>query len=47
VLDPFMGSGTVGLVAGGLSRNWLGLELNPDYIAIAERRLQKELGLFR
>jgi len=32
VLDPFMGSGTVGLVAAKLKRNWLGIEINPDYV---------------
>jgi site-specific DNA-methyltransferase (cytosine-N4-specific) len=31
VLDPFMGSGTVGQVAESLGRRWFGCELNPDY----------------
>lgn len=39
VLDPFFGSGTTGLVAEKLGRNWIGCELNPEYIPIAERRL--------
>lgn len=39
VLDPFMGAGTTGLVAKKLGRNYLGIELNPAYIEIAERRL--------
>lgn len=39
VLDPFFGSGTVGLVAGRLGRGFLGLELNPDYAELARRRL--------
>ena len=39
VLDPFMGSGTVGVVAKKWERNWLGVELNPDYIAMANRRI--------
>lgn len=39
VLDPFFGSGTVGVVCRGLGRRFLGIELNPDYIEIAERRL--------
>jgi DNA modification methylase len=47
VLDPFMGSGTTGLVAAKQGRNFLGLELNPEYIVMAEKRLQTELGLFR
>ena len=39
VLDPFCGTGTVGAVASGLGRDWIGIELNPDYVALAERRL--------
>ncbi|GAB2646818.1 DNA-methyltransferase [Kribbella swartbergensis] len=39
VLDPFMGSGTVALLAERHRRNWLGIELNPAYAALAERRL--------
>jgi len=44
VLDPFFGSGTTGWVAQRLSRKWIGIELNADYIKIAEKRFaQKEL----
>lgn len=39
VLDPFFGSGTVGLVSGDLDRRYIGVELNPDYIEIAAKRL--------
>lgn len=39
VLDPFCGVGTVGLVARELRRDWLGIELNPDYVRLAEERL--------
>jgi hypothetical protein len=39
VLDPFMGSGTVALVARRLSRHYLGCDLNADYVAMANRRL--------
>ena len=39
VLDPFFGSGTTGVVALTLERRFVGIELNPDYVAIAERRL--------
>lgn len=46
VLDPFMGAGTTGLVARKLNRNFIGFELNPEYITIAEKRLSNELGLF-
>ena len=40
VLDPFMGSGTTALVAKKLKRNYIGIELNPEYIKIAEQRLR-------
>ncbi len=39
VLDPFLGSGTTARVAQALGRRWIGIELNPDYIAMAARRL--------
>ncbi|MFL6139623.1 MAG: DNA-methyltransferase [Frankiaceae bacterium] len=39
VLDPFFGTGTVGAVAANLGRDWLGIELNPAYVALAETRL--------
>jgi site-specific DNA-methyltransferase (adenine-specific) len=39
VLDPFMGSGTTALVAQRLGRDWLGIELNPDFAAQADRRV--------
>jgi site-specific DNA-methyltransferase (adenine-specific) len=39
VLDPFFGAGTVGLVAQQHGRDWLGIELNPDYIELAKTRL--------
>jgi DNA modification methylase len=39
VLDPFFGSGTVGQVAIENGRDWLGVELNPDYIKLAEKRI--------
>ena len=38
VLDPFFGSGTTGLAAQELHRHWVGIELNPEYIEIANRR---------
>ena len=43
VLDPFFGAGTVGLVATKLGRNYIGIELNPAYIKIAEKRIGQEL----
>ncbi len=44
VLDPFFGSGTTGWVAQRLGRAWIGIELNPEYIKIAEKRfIQQDL----
>jgi DNA modification methylase len=40
VLDPYMGAGTTAVVCERLSRRWVGCELNPDYAAIAERRIK-------
>ena len=45
VLDPFMGSGTTAVVAKMLGRNYIGVELNPEYIKIAEKRLRQEILL--
>lgn len=39
VLDPFFGAGTVGLVAKKHGRKWIGIELNPEYAAMAEKRI--------
>lgn len=39
VLDPFFGSGTVGVVAQQLGRRYVGIELQPDYVKIASERL--------
>ena len=43
VLDPFFGVGTVGLVARGLGRHFIGVELNPEYVREAERILSQPL----
>lgn len=40
ILDMFMGSGTTGLVALKNFRNFIGIELNPAYVKMAERRLE-------
>ena len=40
VLDPFGGAGTTGLVARNLNRHAVLIELNPDYVTIANKRLQ-------
>ena len=39
VLDPFMGAGTVGVVAERLGRRWLGIELSEEFIGLAEQRI--------
>jgi modification methylase len=39
VVDPFFGSGTTGAVAIKLGRRYLGIERNPEYVALAEARL--------
>ncbi|MGH3924906.1 MAG: DNA-methyltransferase, partial [Pseudonocardiaceae bacterium] len=39
VLDPFLGAGTVALAAEQYGRDWVGIELNADYAALAERRI--------
>ena len=46
VLDPFFGAGTTGLVADRLGREALGIELNPEYIEIARRRIEADGGMF-
>lgn len=39
VFDPFSGSGTTGLVAMSNNRNYIGTELNPEYVEISHKRL--------
>ena len=46
ILDPFMGAGTTAVVSRKLNRNYIGFELNPDYISISEKRIIQEVGLF-
>lgn len=45
VIDPFCGSGTTGAVAVHRGCNFLGIELIPEYIAMAERRIREFKGL--
>ena len=40
VLDPFIGSGTTALAAKKLGRNFIGFELNPEYMKISDKRLK-------
>ncbi|MFO0752868.1 MAG: site-specific DNA-methyltransferase [Thermodesulfovibrionales bacterium] len=44
VLDPFFGSGTVGVVCERLIRNYIGIELHPEYVALAAKRLGSKNG---
>ncbi len=39
VLDPFFGAGTVGLVAEEHDRSWIGIEVNPEFVRLAEDRI--------
>jgi len=42
VMDTFMGAGTVGVAAKRLEREYIGIELNPQYIEMAQRRIDRE-----
>lgn len=46
VLDPFGGAGTTALVADRLGRNAILIELNPEYVEIARKRLTSDAGMF-
>lgn len=49
VLDPCMGSGTAGVASAKYNRNFIGIELNPEYYKIAEKRInaaKSQLSLF-
>ena len=43
VLDPFMGSGTTGMVASQMGRHFVGIELNPAYTELAYKRIGGEI----
>lgn len=42
VADPFLGSGTTAVVASRARRNFIGCEINPEFVAIAEKRIAAE-----
>ncbi|KKM92696.1 hypothetical protein LCGC14_1215720, partial [marine sediment metagenome] len=42
VLDPFAGSGTTGIVAINEGRDFVGIELNPEYVEMAKARIKRE-----
>lgn len=46
VLDPFMGSGTTAIESITQFKNWIGIELNPLYIEIAEKRIAEEFPYY-
>ena len=46
VLDPFFGSGTTGLVCDRLQRDCIGIDLNPEYAAMATARITDDAPLF-
>jgi len=41
ILDPFMGSGTTGVACVQTGRNFIGIEIKPEYYAIAEKRIKE------
>ena len=45
VLDPFFGSGTTGLVCSRLNREYIGIELNAEYVEMARRRIEQDAPL--
>jgi hypothetical protein len=46
VLDPFFGAGTTGLVADQLQRDCIGIEINPNYAQMTQRRIEADAPLF-
>ena len=46
VLDPFMGSGTTGIAASREGFHFIGVELNPEYVEIAKRRIYGDAPMF-
>ena len=46
VLDPFNGAGTTGVVCNRYGRDYIGIELNPEYLKISKTRLKRIAPLF-
>jgi len=44
VLDPFLGSGTTAIVAQRLKRNYIGIEIHPEYVEYAEKRIKENVN---
>jgi len=47
ILDPFAGAGTVGVVCEKLGRNFIGIELKPEYVKMADKRIYEISPLFQ
>jgi modification methylase len=47
VLDPFVGTGTTCAVAKSMGRRYIGIDINPAYIRIAQERIRDALGIER
>lgn len=47
VLDPFLGSGSTAIAAEAEARDWIGIEVSPEYCKLAEQRIEAARGLFR
>lgn len=43
ILDPFIGSGTVGLIALLHNRKYIGIELNEEYVNLTKKRIETEV----
>ncbi len=43
IIDPFFGAGTTGIVAGTTKRDYIGIELNPEFIKLAYERIPREI----
>lgn len=44
ILDPFMGSGSTAIASRMLDRDYIGYEINPEYVEIANKRIKKEIS---
>jgi site-specific DNA-methyltransferase (adenine-specific) len=47
VLDPFTGSGTTGIAALQEQRRFIGIEREPEYVALARTRIEEDMPLFQ
>lgn len=47
ILDPFIGSGQTAIAAAALKRNWVGIDIAPEYCKLAGDRIKEARGLFK